>query len=171
MKNIFWFLVLAVVAGGCVIAPTASTVKPGMISDFKTTQTITIQNVAENGAYKRWTNPLVKSLSRELALKGAAITGNASTILKVKITNVKQDSFYSLLNNKCSFDVEVQAGTGYTANFSLSDVSWSMQKSANALIRKAVVEILNDKEIVEYLRGKESVVKEQMDALDNNNTR
>jgi len=167
MKKIFMFLVLAVVAGGCVVAPMASAVKPGVISGFKTTQTITIQNVAENGAYKRWTNPLVKSLSRELKADGAVITGNAPTILKVEITNVRQDSLYSLFTNKCSFDVKAETGSGYAADFSLSDVSWSMQKSANALIRKAVAEILNDKEIVEYLRGKESAVKEQMDALEN----
>ena len=167
MKKVFSFLLLVVMASGCVIAPMASGVKPGTISDFKTTQTITVQNVAENGAYRRWTNPLVKSLSRELAAKGATITGNASTLLKVEITNIKQDSFYGWNSNKCSFDVKVEAGNGYAMSFSVSDVSWSLQKSANALVSKAVVEILSNKEVIEYLQTKESVVKAQMDALEN----
>ena len=167
MKKVFMFFILAVAANGCVIAPSASSLKPGTIGDLKTTRTITIQNVAENNSLKRWTNPLVRSLTNELAACGAAIVSHAPTVLKVKVTNVKQNSFYGLLTNKCSFDVEVTTGTGYAANFSLSDVSGSMQKSANALIAKALAAILNDKEIVEYLRGKESVVKAQMDALEN----
>ena len=167
MKKIFSLLFLAIAASGCVIAPMASAVKPGTIAYFKTAQAITIENAGEDGSSRRWTKPLVNSLARELKANGARITGNTATVLKIKVTDVKQDSFYSLSTSKCSFDVKVEAGTGYTANFSVSDVSWSMQKSANALVRKAVVEILEDRGIVEYLRGKENLVKDQMDALEN----
>ena len=154
MKKLIYLLFMVMLVGGCATTPTAFPMKPGMLADFKINQSITIQNTGTEESFINWTNSTIDCLSKEIEKRGASITNDSPIVLKIAVTNKHQNFFYAYWAYKCIISFRVETGSGYAKEFEIYDVSGlSLQRACDFCITKAVAAVLNDKNIVSYLKN------------------
>ena len=154
MRNIICLSILVVLFGGCTAVPKALPMKEGMLPDFRVSGEITIENTSEDEKLRAWTGSIVDFLSHELERRGAIVAGNAPIVLKLNLTDKKENQFYAYWAYKCTVFFVLETGGGYMRHFQIEDVSGlSVQRACNFSVTKAVAEILTDDIILEYIKA------------------
>jgi hypothetical protein len=102
--------------------------------------------------YQECTNVVLTIAKRELANRGLRIVENNARQLKLSVQALNFDIGWVRLDS--TVELQVETGSGYSAKYLGTNNSYmvgSMQNQLNAALSQAVVEMLKDPKIVEYL--------------------
>jgi len=147
-------------------------IKPDLLPELNIKNSVHIvnaQNQGKNTVFKRgggskwigdlgeWTGQAVDLLKFELNKQNVTITDDADKILKLAITEGKLSSEFSGI--RCVVILKVEAGNGYTQKYegnhrNSSPIAEQARRYAGAgAVTRAVTDLLNDREIIEYLEN------------------
>lgn len=125
----------------------------GMVSEFETDKSISIENAQESDDRSRaWTDALIESLSIELKKRGARITDQSSLMIRLTITDAGQAIYFPLYANKCCVSLDLETGEQFRKTYKLCQGSaFDPQRACDLCVTKLAAEILNDTETRQYL--------------------
>ena len=147
-------------------------IKPNLLPQLnikKSVQIVNVQDQGKNNVFKsgagskwigdlgQWTGGAVDLLKFELNKKNVTLADDAGKILKLAITEGKLITEFAGI--RCVVKLKVEAGNGYTQKYegnhrNSSPIAEQARRYAGAgAVTKAVTDLLNDRNIIEYLEN------------------
>jgi len=172
MKKLLFFVLGGIFLAGCTFhyVPAIYPIDPSTVPDFKGDQPVCVVNIStasgetllgtSSGGYKymgdlkKWTDTAVRLMKSELQKRGFSIRdcGKGTKELRLAITNAQ---IVAAMGSKCNLELHLKAGNGYTGNYIGNNSSFTYDRASDGAVTRAVAAILNDRKIIEYLRGAE----------------
>lgn len=164
--KIEFFIILFILVTSCAwsIKPKISPVKPGMIPEYSSNQSVRVVNVSSTGTVrvqdtgweinlKETTDVAVGLIKTELSKRGFQIQDNANKVLQVIIGDVQSSlTFRGFTAHKCTMDLRVKPGNGYFKQYQEYNVGL-LPTNCDFAITKAVSAMLSDEDIINYLKN------------------
>ena len=144
--------------------------KPEMMPAMSINKPINVINTQSNDTYKIFfgtreiqevnlreaTDVAIQILTDELIKKGAAITQDASKVLKLSISKIQY--LPTLWGSRCEGQLTVETGGGYNNNYVRNNVGYSAGgvprgTSCDFAITRTVAAIFEDGSIMDYLNN------------------
>lgn len=173
MKHLRWLLFFAiffpVFLGGCThyYTPNLYPLNSNEIPELQTSQPIELINNQSGseeiiftriGAHKytgrldEWTDIAIRQLKGGMLNKGVPVQKDSSKRLKVTVTRVAAQQGFWMIRG--IVDVRIETGDGYNKVYTGSNPSpGGLYRAWDGAIALAVMEILKDPEIGDYIRG------------------
>ena len=119
---------------------------------FYSKQDVSLINHSSQSYHLRaWTRVMIRSLRRELKIRGVHVVENSSKEILLNTTHANVDPL-ALLFETCSLTVELGIGDHYTRQIRVTGFdAFSTQVACDSALSKAVVEVLNDPSVFVYL--------------------
>ena len=164
----FLVIIVAAIFSGCATHPIVAKRYPvdqKMIPDFTSNNAIALDNtqndqnkilVGTNMGHKfkgdlhQFTEIAIETLEGELKNKNITVEPGAGKNMKISVSKVHFESRWS--GFWCESFIQVETGDGYKAEIDGHDSNaWILPPCINGSLNHAVVAILNDDKIIEYL--------------------
>jgi hypothetical protein len=163
-------LVVGVFLTGCTLhyVPSIHPVDQAAVPDFKGEQAVCVVNISttsgetilgtSSGGYtymgdlSKWTDTAVALLKSELQNRGFIIRDCSESTKEIKMSIIKAQIVVSM-GSKCFLELHLETGKGYTRNYLASNSSFTYDRASDGAVTRAVIAILNDKNITEYLQA------------------
>jgi hypothetical protein len=170
MKKILLIVLAGLFIGGCAWHYTASVypIPPSEVPDFKGDSSIYIINCCTtegkiliggpdsagqtyHGDLTQFTATAVKLLGLELQKRGFRIGDRRESAkeLKLAITNATLTMTYG---SRCTMSLAVETKDGYKRTYAGYNAGWNYDRACDGAITNAVILMLNDKNIINYLQ-------------------
>ena len=146
--------------------PKQHPVAPGLVPDFSSNEPVAVSNghktgkmslIGTQGAHKwmgdvqLWTDTAVGVLKNELQIRSISVTGDASKELTLTVTHA--NIYWGFASIRCIVTLEVETGEGYHKTFEGNNTSpWTLYRACDGSVTRAVEAMLNDEEILKYLK-------------------
>lgn len=161
-------LILLFFTFGCThyYVPREYPVRPGMVPDFSSNNSVKVINAYSSGKIvfmgaggihkwmgdlRLWTDTSIKVLKNELQLKKISVTGESSKELRVAVTHA--NIYFGFSSIRCILSLKVDTGDGYSKEFEGNNTSpWTLYRACDGAVTKAVELMLNDEEILNYIK-------------------
>jgi hypothetical protein len=102
---------------------------------------------------KQVTDVTVSFLGEELSKRGFVIQDDAIKSITLNVTEM--NLAYMIASYNCDMKIEYSTSHGYRRIFFPDHSSGHYNKACNGTIMKGVVDILNDKKLIDFLKSKE----------------
>jgi len=176
----FMIFIFLLFSFGCThyYVPKQHPVAPGLVPDFTGNNAIAVINAHETGkmtligsqmAHKwmgdmrLWTDTAVGVLQNELQIRRIKVTGDASKELKLAVTHA--NVYWGFASIRCIITLEVDTGEGYHKTFEGNNSSpWTLYRACDGAVTRAVEAMLNDEEILRYLKYSKGLSRENAPA-------
>lgn len=175
MNKVFFLIVLAlgIFLAGCTshLVPSVRSVDPAAVPDFKGDQAVCVVNIstattetvlgkdslnAETymGNLSTWTDTAVALLQLELQKRGFSIRDGGDDTKVIKLA-IRSAQITVPGKTKCFVELHLETGDGYCRNYIVNSSSLLEHRAVNRVVTKAIVAVLNDNNIIEYLQTAE----------------
>ncbi len=107
---------------------------------------------------KQVTDVTVSLLSEELSKKGFSVRGDASKSISLSVTRIyiAYTAVYSSYPiYSCLIEMEYKTSNGHNKTLRASHLSLDYARACNRAIMSGVVDLLNDDELIDFLKSKE----------------
>lgn len=166
---IIWLFVFLFSFLGCAqriqVTPRPETFKLDSITEFSSANLISIENSQTSSEpvafatyyeheflanFKEWTESAIAITQRELSLRGMKIGYNESKKLHLSVVNIRGTFGFAVI--RVELILRVETGDGYVTEYIGDNRSpATLYRAADGAVMRAVVEMLRDQKIVEYL--------------------
>lgn len=103
-------------------------------------------------------------LAEELSKKGFSVRGDASKSITLMVTGIYLAYIYALTNTypyyRCLIEMEYMTSDGHNRTIRASDLSDHYARACNSALMSGVVDLLNDEELIDFLRKRDIMKKE-----------
>lgn len=125
------------------------------LNDFRASGGVALVNTASDPDNRTWTASVITFLSEQLVQRGAKVDESASRKLSLQVVKAEKFSAASWLTlaapEGCQITVRVETGTGYVHEYFEERSAYFWQKACDKGVTGAVVDMLNDANVREYL--------------------
>jgi hypothetical protein len=102
---------------------------------------------------KQVTDVTVSFLVEELSKKGFSVRGDAPKSITLNVTGINLAFMYPYYH--CMIEMKYTTSDGFNQAISAYDLSNRYPKACNRAITRGVVDLLNDEELIDFLKSKE----------------
>jgi len=104
-----------------------------------------------NGNLNEWTEKTIKLLSNELRSRGAVISDDAEKVLRLAV--IQGELVQGAFRLRGDLTLQVETGDGYKKEFFVQNLSGgNASRATGGAITLALTDMLNDQNILEYLK-------------------
>ena len=156
----FGLLALSLMAGCASTSrhvPTATPIADNAtpLKEFRASGSVALINSASDGHYQKSTDSVITFLSEQLKQRGATVEENSTRRLDLRVTKADKFSAASWVTlaapEACQVIVRVETGNGYVHEYGEQMAAYFWQKACDKGVTAAVVDILNDQMVRDYL--------------------
>lgn len=173
MNKVSYVIVFVVVIflAGCTshLVPSIRSVDPAAVPDFKGDQAVCVVNISTAttetvlgrdslntetymGNLSKWTDTAVALLKLELQKRGFSIRDGGDDTRVIKLA-IRSAQITVPTRTKCFVELHLETGDGYSRNYIVNSSSLLEHRAVNAVVTKAIIAVLNDNNIIEYLQA------------------
>jgi hypothetical protein len=95
----------------------------------------------------------VSLLGEELSKRGFSVQRDAPKSITLNVTQINLE--YMIISYRCDLKIEYSTSDGYRRIFFSDNSSGRYNKACNGAITRGVVDLLNDRKLIDFLKRKE----------------
>jgi len=168
LKSFFLLILLSSCGGTYLVVPTPQDVNPDRVGDIKLNNNIKIVNIQQSKTnvsigtlssvnheanLNEWTEKSIQLLKSELKKRGGEISEDGLKVLSLSVLSAHVETRSMGSGTRCNLTIHVETGDGYSTDISVvNNAGIGVNRPAGGAITLAITELLNDKDILQYLK-------------------